>query len=239
MSIQKGPSQQEIDRLLKKISYGFKDVFLLKTALTHKSAKQKSSDNFHLNNERLEFLGDAVLSLVAANFLYSEAPKLREGDLSRLRAHFVCQDNLAKKARELDLGRYLISDKAMKASGGNQTDAVLSDALEALFGAVFMDGGLNEAQKVIFLILGKPELKMPFWEKDSKTRLQELIQSQSRQAPKYVVLDKKGPAHCPDFLVGVEVDEQILASARGESLKMAAQNAANLALSMFNQNNNS
>ncbi len=227
-SAKKGP---DICALSRAIGYEFQDPALLSMALTHKSARIKDEEQEHINNERLEFLGDAVLSLVTADFLYRSKKYLREGDLSRLRAQFVCQENLALGAQSIKLGDFLLSDKAMRSAGSHLTPAVLSDALEAIFGAVFIDGGIESARSCIFAVLGEPSLKLSVLEKDAKTKLQELVQGMLHQAPKYIVLEKEGPAHAPSFLVGVKVKDKLLASARGENLKNAAQNAALLALS--------
>lgn len=221
-------------QLSRAIAYEFQDKSLLKMALAHKSARLKDARLAQLiNNERLEFLGDAVLSIVTADFLYNTQQHLQEGELSRLRAQYVCQENLALGAHSIKLGDYLVSDKAMRCSGSNLTPAVLADALEAIFGAVYIDGGLDKARATIFSVLGEPSLNLATIEKDAKTRLQEIIQAEIHQAPKYVVLDKQGPAHAPTFLVGVKVQEKIVASAHGENLKIAAQNAAVIALSQY------
>lgn len=220
--------------LSRAIAYEFQDASLLKMALTHKSARLKDDHlDVLINNERLEFLGDAVLSIVTADFLYKNQKFLQEGELSRLRAQYVCQENLALGAHSIKLGDYLVSDKAMRCSGSNLTPAVLADALEAIFGAVYIDGGLDKARTTIFSVLGEPSLNCATIEKDAKTRLQEIIQAEIHQAPKYVVLDKQGPAHAPTFLVGVKVQEKIVARASGENLKIAAQNAAVIALSHY------
>ncbi|HXW53677.1 MAG TPA: ribonuclease III [Myxococcota bacterium] len=224
--------------LARLIDYQFKDITLLTTSLTHRSRLENSSANAHgPNNERLEFLGDAVLSLVTANHLYRKFGSMNEGDLSRLRAQFVCQKNLYEAAKNLGLGDYILSDKAMRISGSTQAKAILADALEALIGAVFLDGGLAAAEEVIFRILGYPATEMVRNEKDAKTRLQEMVQASTKNAPKYVVLESHGPPHAPTFLVGVTVGETIVAKAEGESKKTAAQNAAILALDLLSKRN--
>lgn len=209
------------------LGYKFRDPMLLACALTHKSAGKKESLEHGMNNERLEFLGDAVLSLVAANFLYTQKPHFNEGDLSRLRAQFVCQENLSKAAARINLASYIKSDRPLK------TAAVLSDALEAIFGAVFIDGGLPVAREVIFRVLGEPSVKLKILEKDAKTKLQELIQALMQQAPKYIVLEKSGPAHAPTYKVGVNINNKLIASAQGENIKIAAQHAAEQALEIL------
>ncbi|MCA9507500.1 MAG: ribonuclease III [Myxococcales bacterium] len=228
---QKSTQYQVLDRA---IAYKFKDHSLLKLALMHKSARVKNNPSDQLiNNERLEFLGDAVLSVITADFLYQNKKHLREGDLSRLRAQYVCQENLALGAQRIKLGDYLVSDRAMRAAGGNYTAAVLADALEAIFGAVYIDGGLDSARVTIFSVLGEPSLDLSTIEKDAKTRLQEIVQAHIHQAPKYIILDKSGPAHAPTFHVGIKVQDKIVASAHGENLKIATQNAAMIALSDY------
>lgn len=218
------------------IGYQFVDRSLLVLALRHKSFIDKEVSTVHgINNERLEFLGDAVLSLVTANFLYRHKGFLSEGDLSRLRAQFVCQEHLSACAKELGLGDFILSDRAMRASGSNHSKSVLSDAMEAIFGAVFVEAGLQAAENVIFTTLGEPSCQIAVANKDAKTKLQELVQSLIQRAPKYVVLESKGPAHAPTFLVGVEVNNEIIATATGENKKIAAQNAACIALEKYTQ----
>lgn len=225
-------SIRTVDFTLKKaLAYEFNDETLLLTALTHRSASDKEISPPHgLNNERLEFLGDAVLSLVCANFLYQQNGFMSEGDLSRMRALYVCQENLSVAAKKLGLCDFIVSDKAMKASGSTNSKAILADALEAIIGAVFIDGGLKKAEEVIFTVLGTPSTKLSETEKDSKTKLQELIQASLHDAPKYIMLKASGPAHAPTFVVGVSVNNEILATAEGESKKSAAQHAAKRAL---------
>lgn len=220
------------------MGYAFRDENLLRIALTHRSAAEKSEPSVHgLHNERLEFLGDAVLSLITANYLYREHNFMNEGDLSRLRAQYVCQENLSLAAKKLDLGYYLLSDKSMRASGSNQSKAILSDALEAVIAAVYLDGGIDAAQKVIFTVLGHPLAQLNYLEKDPKTKLQEIVQGTIQTAPKYIVLEVSGPPHAPTFIVGVKINDDLVASATGENKRSAAQNAAALALEKINGHN--
>jgi ribonuclease III len=221
--------------LLKSIGYQFTDITLLKTALTHKSALGKDVSTHGSNNERLEFLGDAVLSLVAANYLYRENSFLNEGDLSRLRAQFVCKENLSQAAKKIDLGEFVISDKSMRSSGSTNSKTVLADTLEALIGAVYLDGGFKIVEQVIYKTLGFPSMKLDDWEKDAKTKLQEIVQANIQIAPKYIVLESSGPAHAPVFLVGVKIHNDMIATATGGNKKSATQNAAIVALEKFTQ----
>lgn len=225
---------RDYEGFMKSIGYQFSDMSILMTALTHKSAMDKEINPGHgHHNERMEFLGDAVLSLVTANYLYRHNAFLNEGELSRLRAQFVCEENLSRAAKTLGLGDFITSDKAMRASGCTHAKSVLADALEALIGAVFIDGGLLAAEEVIFKILSWPSVKLSTMEKDAKTKLQEIVQSEIRDSPKYIVLKKSGPAHAPTFLVGVKIQDEMIASAEGENKRIAAQNAAQRALEVM------
>lgn len=224
-----------IDPVLSTIlGYEFIDPSLLATALTHKSTPDKNKRSIHgHDNERLEFLGDAVLSLVTAHYLYKHKTFLSEGDLSRLRAQFVCKENLSKAAKQMGLADYIVSDKAMKSSGSTNSKSILSDTLEAILGAIFIDGGLKNAEEAIMRLLGEPPTKVHEQAVDAKSKLQELIQAENKTAPCYVLLNSQGPAHAPMFEVGVEVKGEIVASAFGENKKIAAQNAAAKALEKF------
>jgi ribonuclease-3 len=215
---------------IKEIGYTFNDDTLLLTALTHKSLPEREQNTHGINNERLEFLGDAVLSLVTAHFLYRQYPSIQEGELSRIRAQFVCQENLSQGAKKIGLGQFIKSDKAMRASGSNNSKSILADALEAIIGAIYIDGGLEKAGAAIFKILGEPSKDLPKTSQDAKTRLQEIVQANTHNAPRYVVLESSGPPHAPTFLIGVEIDGSIFAQGSGENKKTAAQNAAVKAL---------
>lgn len=218
-------------KLMQALSYQFRDPHLLATALTHRSRAQKTPPHTHgLNNERIEFLGDAVLSLVAATHLFHNNPHAKEGDLSRLRAQYVCEAHLSEGAKKIDLGSYIRSDKSMRASGSNNSKAVLADAVEAIIGAVYIDGGLQAAQDVTFRILGEPDSCVNVMAKDAKTRLQEITQAQYHAAPHYVLLEASGPAHAPTYVIGVLVNDELIARADGLSKKIAAQQAASIAL---------
>lgn len=224
-----------LEQLCLTIGHDFKEPSILLTALTHKSASKMSGGPHSYNNERLEFLGDAVLSLVTAEFLFRHNRHFNEGELSRLRSQFVCKENLSLAAERILLSKYLLSDKAMRSSGSNNSPSVRSDALEALIGAVFLDAGLDQARAMIFKVLGEPPLNLLEIDKDAKTRLQERVQAHLQKAPHYELLEKKGPAHAPTFVVGVKIDNELVASAIGENKKTAAQNAAFLALRVLDE----
>lgn len=218
--------------LQKIIGYQFKDENLLITALTHKSVLLTGpAAPYGPHNERLEFLGDSVLSLVTADYLFHHQGIFSEGDLSRLRAQYVCESSLALCAQKLKLEDFIQSDKAMRRSGSNSSKSVLADTLEAIIGAVYLDGGLPAARDMVVRVLDEPPSNVKGYEKDHKTKLQEKLQHLGKKLPTYVVLNESGPAHAPVFEVGVEIDSEIVARACGENKKIASQNAANLALS--------
>ena len=212
--------------LLQHLHYRFRDASLLTRALTHRS---RGSDN----NERLEFLGDSVLNLVVSSLLFDRFPGLSEGDLTRLRASLVNKPSLAGLARELSLGQYLQLGEGELRSGGFDRDSILADGLEALFGAIYLDGGLDEARRVI-LVRYQDQLDrldpraVP---KDPKTRLQEYLQQRSLPTPEYSVAEVSGDAHNQHFVVECRV-ASLEAPVRGEgnSRRIAEQQAAALSL---------
>lgn len=214
-----------IEQLEKRIGYVFQDKSLLLRALTHRSFSKKSSGK-ELHNETLEFLGDAVLSLVTVQELIEKLPLAQEGFLSQARAAFVCESNLAKAAKKLELGGLIRVDSSMRKSGPVDLPSVLADALEALIGGVYLDGGFAASQSLIRRILGEVELVVLSHEKDSKTKLQERIQAVIGSTPIYSVVQSSGPPHAPQFVVEVLVGDKSLATATGASKKEAAQQAA-------------
>ena len=170
-------------------------------------------------------MGDAVLELVSSEFLYKNYPELAEGELTKLRASLVCEPTLAYDARELDLGVYLLLGKGEEATGGRQRDSVISDAMEAVIGAIFMDGGFEEAKKFILrYILDDVEHKQLFH--DSKTLLQELIHRDSEEEIRYEILEEIGPDHDKSFRAQVCVGDRPLGEGTGRTKKSAEQKAA-------------
>jgi len=208
--------------LLKKLGLQFNDTKIFSRALTHRSAGEK-------NNERLEFLGDAVLGFVIADVLCKRFPKAREGDLSRLRASLVNQSTLAELARELHLGDYLIMGSGELKSGGFRRDSILSDALESIMGAVLTDQGFIACQEWVLGILAErlSQLSTDNWQKDPKTRLQEYLQARQLELPVYQLLAESGQPHVKKFTIECRVsviDEPV--TAEGASRKKAEQGAA-------------
>lgn len=204
------------------LGYSFDSTALLDKALTHRSA---ATDN----NERLEFLGDAILSFVVADELYARVPEASEGDLSRLRASLVKRDTLASIALEIELGEQLLMGSGELKSGGFRRKSVLADALEAVIGAVYLDGGYDSACAVIRKLFTTRLANLPDANslKDPKTRLQELLQAQGLPTPDYVVTETSGSDHAQQFTVTCTVpDLNAVATGSGTSRRRAEQRAA-------------
>lgn len=212
-----------------KIGYTFKNKSLIEQALTHSSyANEKKMKPFS-DNERLEFLGDAVLELVSSDFLYKAFPDMPEGKLTKLRASLVCEPTLAFCAVEMGLGAYLRLGKGEDATGGRTRKSVLSDALEATIGAIYLDGGIEIARGYIMkFILNDIENKQMF--SDSKSLLQEFLQAEKKEVPEYVLISESGPDHAKTYDVEVRCMNQVLAKGQGQTKKAAEQEAAYKAL---------
>ena len=208
----------------KRIGYSFKDPELLVTALTHSSYSNEIRLKKQECNERLEFLGDAVLELISSEQIFRNHPDRPEGDLTRIRASYVCEPTLALCAREICLGDYLQLGRGEDRTGGRERDSILSDAMEATIGAVYMDGGFESAQRYVEeFILKDIEKKSLFY--DSKTYLQEIVQRDLKKL-EYVLLKEEGPDHNKSFEVGVLIDGKQLTTAVGRTKKKAEQAAA-------------
>ena len=207
------------------IGYSFRDKELLKKALTHSSFANEKKLGKEGCNERLEFLGDAVLELVTSQFLYVKYPSLPEGILTKKRASLVCEPTLAFCAREFDLPSFLLLGKGEELTGGRQRDSIVSDATEALLGAIYLDGGFESARRFVEEhILNDVEHKQLFY--DSKTILQEMIQEKGMNAAEYHLLKEEGPDHDKKFSVNVVVDGDVLGAGTGHTKKAAEQAAA-------------
>ena len=212
--------------LVKVLGHEFNDPALLEQALTHCSAGS-------LNNERLEFLGDAALGCVIARELYQRYPQAREGELSRLRATLVRRESLAAVAQTLDVGQYLRLGTGERKSGGHHRDSILSDAVEALFGAIYLDGGFAACKKCILSLFSNvlENLSGVAALKDAKTRLQEHLQSRQLDLPEYRVIEVTGKAHSQHFKVECVVADSEPTQGQGKSRRHAEQDAAELMLS--------
>ena len=215
-----------LSRLERKLGYSFKDQDLMVLALTHRSFAGR-------NNERLEFLGDAILNFVAGEALFERFPQAREGQLSRLRARLVKGETLAVLARGFELGEYLRLGSGELKSGGFRRESILADALEALIGAIYLDAGMDAArERVLDWLTGELDgLTLVDTNKDPKTRLQEFLQSRACELPRYEVVDVQGEPHCRTFMDECQVsllNEKTLG--QGGSRRIAEQVAAAAAL---------
>ena len=209
----------------KKIGYRFQDSSLLQMALRHSAYTNEHRRNRLDCNERLEFLGDAVLELASSEFLFQNDPKMPEGELTRLRASLVCEPTLALCARQLDLGAYLSMGKGEELTGGRGRDSIVSDALEALIGAIYLDGGFANAKEFIQrFVLNDIEHKKLFF--DSKTIFQEMVQGNLPGEISYRLVGEEGPDHNKTFLAQVWVGEVSFGQGKGHSKKAAEQPAA-------------
>ncbi len=214
------------------IGYTFKEKGFLNTALTHSSYSNeyKRSDK---NNERLEFLGDSVLSIVVSEYLYKNL-ELAEGDLTKLRASIVCEGSLAKFASDISLGAELKLGRGEQQSGGSQRPSILADAFEALIGAVYLDGGIDEVKKFLipfFKDIAKQGEVVDF--RDYKTQLQEIVQKNPEEKVQYVLVDENGPDHKKSFTVELRLNSNVIGVGEGRSKKSAEQMAAKQALELM------
>lgn len=216
---------RKIRELEEKIGYCFQDQELLKHALRHSSYVNEKHMKKHECNERLEFLGDAVLEVVSSEFLFFEHQTMPEGELTKKRASMVCEPALAFCARDIDLGEYLLLGKGEEATGGRKRDSVTSDAMEALIGAIYLDGGFASAKEFIHrFILNDLENKKLFF--DSKTILQEIVQADINKPITYQLLKEEGPDHNKAFYVEVFIGDVDYGTGKGRTKKAAEQQAA-------------
>ena len=211
----------------------FKNPDLLAQALTHKSWVNEHSKNFG-TNERLEFLGDAVLELIVSKHLYEQFPDKEEGYLTALRANLVNTTNLAAVAVKLELGEHLNLSRGEEETGGRKNPSLLADTVEAIIGALFIDSGFVKVERFVKLnLLTDIDIKLTQPLKDPKSRLQEIVQAKGVIAPKYTVVAEAGPDHAKEFVVEVVIDGKPLATGAGRSKGEAEQKAAEEALKSF------
>jgi ribonuclease-3 len=218
------------------INYKFKDISILKNALTHSSSANESKEKSILSNERLEFLGDAVLGIITAEYLYSHNAHLPEGELTKLRAMMVCEKSLHGFAVEIDLGSYLLLGKGEENTKGRERASILADAFEALVAAIYLDGGLDEAKYFVTSFAVRFfSLKINSGNYDYKTTLQEIVQRNHGERLEYVLISESGPDHNKQFLVEVHLNSNVIGEGRGKSKKEAEQMAAQEALKLMGQ----
>jgi ribonuclease III len=220
----------------KKIGYTFKKNELLATALTHSSYANEVKDRRCENNERLEFLGDAVLGIIAAEYLYFHNARVPEGELTRLRAMMVCEKSLHEFALQIDLGKYLRLGHGEENTGGRERSSILADAFEAVVAAVYIDGGLEAARRHVTFFADRffsSRIKNDL--KDYKTALQEIVQKNRSERLLYVLAEENGPDHDKEFVVEVHLNSNIIGRGHGGSKKEAEQMAAKEALALMGQ----
>ena len=218
-----------LEELQDKIGYRFQNTELLKQALTHSSFANEQKINKLKDYERLEFLGDAVLELVSSEFLFRENPQMPEGQLTKLRASMVCEPALAYCAKDIDLGSYILLGRGEEYTGGRYRSSITSDVMEAIIGAIFLDGGIENAKKHIYrFILSDLENKILFL--DSKTILQEEIQKKKDAQLRYELIGESGPDHNKQFTVDAYLNDVLIGSGIGRTKKAAEQQAAYEAL---------
>ena len=222
--------KNKFDKLEDLIGYKFKEKSYLQTALTHSSYvnEHKSSKD----NERLEFLGDSVLSLIVSNYIFSYKSNLKEGELTKIRSILVCEKSLMKVAEKIDIGSYMRLGKGEKNSGGNKRASILADAVEALIAAMYLDSDFDTVSKYVLSWL-EEDIVIALSNKknyDYKSKLQEEIQKVKGRTIKYEMLDMKGPDHDRTFTIGVYRDDQIIGTGTGRSKKDAEQISAKDAL---------
>ena len=221
-----------MEGLEKKLNYTFRNRALLSEALNHSSYANEHRGAGAASNERLEFLGDSVLGFVTAEFLFLHHPDLPEGDLTRIRAALVCEQSLYEVAQKLELGKYLKLGKGEETGGGRTRPSILADATEAVFAAVYLDGGIAQASALIHRVLLDAEKEEAVEErrKDYKTALQEFVQRRANQELSYRMAGEQGPDHNKTFAAEVLLNGQLVGSGTGHSKKEAEQAAAASAL---------
>lgn len=212
------------------IGYQFHNISLLQNALTHSSYANERWHNSLLSNERLEFLGDSILGMLVAEYLYRNFPDRPEGELTRMRADMVCETTLAAVANAIHLGDHLLLGHGEEQGGGRTRDSILADAVESVIAASFLDGGMEAAERFIrrFILVQVPVTKLH--NADYKTQLQELVQQKRNQVLTYLLAGESGPDHDKQFDVQVALNGTVVGSGRGSSKKRAEQDAARNAI---------
>ena len=212
------------------LGYRFHNIQLLQNALTHSSYANERWHNSLLSNERLEFLGDSVLGMLVAEYLYHTFPNRPEGELTRMRADMVCEQTLAAAANRIGIGEHLLLGHGEEQGGGRKRNSILADAMESVIAACFLDGGIEAALKVVqqFILVEVPVKKMH--NIDYKTQLQELVQQKKNQVLTYTLVGQSGPDHDKNFEVEVALNGKMVGQGTGSSKKRAEQDAARVAI---------
>lgn len=219
-----------INELEKAIGYEFRNITLLQNALSHSSYANERWHDSLKSNERLEFLGDSVLGMLVADYLYRTFPDRPEGELTRMRADMVCEKTLATVANRLGLGQHLMLGKGEELGGGRSRDSILADAVESVIAACYLDGGMDAAVQFIqkFILVNVPVTKLH--NADYKTALQELVQQKKNQVLAYRLVGESGPDHDKQFRVELTLNGEVVGVGTGSSKKRAEQAAAQVAI---------
>lgn len=214
-----------LEELEQKIGYCFRDKALFRQALTHSSFSNEQKINKWKNYERIEFLGDAVLELISSDYFYRTYPEETEGNLTKMRAAAVCEQALAITARQLKLGSYMVFGKGEEQSGGRERDSIIADAVEAVLGAIYLDGGMDEAVRFVErFVLNDLENKRLFY--DAKSILLEQVQETKAGNLTYELIREEGPEHEKVFVMEARLDGKTIGKGQGKSKKTAQQHAA-------------
>lgn len=216
----------------KNIHYTFKNQGLLKEALTHSSFSNERKENVVHNNERLEFLGDAVLSIVISDYLFKNHVNLPEGELTKIRSKIVCESTLGECSKRIELGQFMFFGKGEEMTGGRKRTSILADAFEALIAAIYLDGGLDAARSFIMAYM-KDYIQNAINGKvflDYKTHLQEIVQIRKDNRIKYEIIGEEGPDHSKLFYTQVKLNDIVIGYGKGRSKKEAEQEAAKMAI---------
>ena len=225
-----------MQNLEKRLNYKFKDLNLLKTALSHSSYANEMKNGCS-SNERLEFLGDSVLSIIVSDYIFNKFPDMPEGELTRLRASLVCEKALCSFSRELEIGKHLLLGRGEDKCGGRERDSILADAFEAILAAIYIDGGMQNAKKLALNFVLR-ELKHSHQDesfKDYKTLLQEIIQRNPEESVSYFLTAESGPDHDKIFEVEVRLNSNVIGKGSGKNKKQAEQMAAKQALELMGE----
>jgi len=225
-------SKIKLKELENKLNIKFGNQNLLRRALTHKSFANENSDLNIKDNERLEFLGDSVLSIVVSEYIFLKLPDLPEGELTKIRARIVCEASLSEAAKSIKLGDFIMLGRGEELTGGRERPSILADGFEAVLAAIYLDGSFSRVKKFILDIMGDKinnaingDLLL-----DYKTKLQEKIQAKTRKKLSYHIYKEKGPDHNKTFYVEVRLDKKILGKGKGSNKKEAEQAAAKVAM---------
>lgn len=230
-------NKENIINFEKAIKIEFEDKLLLQRALTHKSFPNENKTLALKDNERLEFLGDSVLSLSVSTYIFKKFADFPEGELAKMRAVVVSAPILSEAAKKINLGDYLFLGKGEEMTGGRERDSILADAMEAIFGALYLDQGFTAAGDFVLSLLKEDIINVAEGNhiQDYKTMLQEVIQQDGNLRPEYEVIDEEGPDHNKTFIVAVKIEDNSLGSGQGSSKKEAEQEAAKFALHKLNK----